>query len=153
MFARKLPRFAGMLVFAYLLAACSWLNQPTDEVSQRQQQWADQNVTSYRYTIQVGCFCLTSMTQPVVVEVRDGETASLTPPEGGEPVPAELFTRYDTIDDLFALLKEAREQNYAEATAEFDAERGFPTSIRLDGSTQVADDETFYTISNFEVLQ
>jgi hypothetical protein len=45
--------------------------------------WESQAIDNYRYTLQVGCFCLVDVTRPVIVEVKDGQVASITYADDG----------------------------------------------------------------------
>ena len=114
--------------------------------------WEAQGVTSYRYTLQVGCFCLVEMTQPVVIEVRDGEVASITYAEDGSAADPALFEQYDSVADLFAVISEAEAQDPARLDVTYHEEMGVPLSVDIDISEQMADEELTLTVSAFEAL-
>lgn len=115
--------------------------------------WEAQELQNYRYTLQVSCFCLREMTQPVVIEVRDGQVASITYTEDGTAADPSLFERYDSIDDLFAVIDEAEAQDPARLDVTYAEETGVPLSVDIDISEQMADEELYLTVSDFEALR
>ena len=115
--------------------------------------WEAQELESYRYTLQVGCFCITEMTRPVVIEVRDGAVASITYADDGSTADATLFEAYDSVDDLFALIAEAEAQSAARLDVTYAEETGVPLSVNIDISEEMADEELYLTVSDFEALQ
>lgn len=124
-----------------------------DAPADPQALWAAQELASYRYTLQVGCFCLVEMTRPVVIEVREGAVASITYADDGSAADPALFERYDSVDDLFAVISEAEGQDPARLDVTYDEEMGVPLSVDIDISEQMADEELYLTVSAFEALQ
>lgn len=115
--------------------------------------WDAQGPDSYRYTLQVGCFCLTDMTRPVVIEVRDGAVAGVTYADDGSAADPALFEQYDSVEDLFAVIGEAEAQNPARLDVTYDEALGVPLSVDIDISEQMADEELTLTVSSFEALR
>lgn len=114
--------------------------------------WEARGIDSYRYELQVSCFCLQEMTRPVIVEVRDGAVASITYVDDGTPADPALFEQYDSIEDLFAILAEAEAQNPARFDVTYAEETGVPLTVDIDISEQMADEEIRFTVSSFEAL-
>src|SRR5690606_34998299 len=81
---RLLPLLIVLLVVAATIAALALSGVfgeaavETQAPDTPQGLWESQDVNSYRYTLQVGCFCLVEMTRPVTIEVLNGEVASIT---------------------------------------------------------------------------
>ena len=148
---------SGLLLF--LLAACirpEGAQPPTaaqTALQAAQQQWQAQQIASYSYNLSVSCFCVEDVRQPVVITVTDGETTSIVKAEDGAPAAAEFFEEYNTVEKLFALIQKAIDEQAAEITVTYDPTLGYPTDIKLDGSTQIADDERFLTMSDLQVAQ
>lgn len=143
---------SSMLLF--LLAACIRPEQPTaaqTALQAAQQQWQAQQIVSYSYGLSVSCFCLDDALQPVVITVTDGETTAIVKAEDGAPAAAEFFEAYNTVEKLFALIQQAIDEGAAEITVTYDPTLGYPTEIKLDGNTQIADDERFLTMSDLQV--
>lgn len=123
------------------------------KVEDPQALWESQDVNSYRYTLQVGCFCIVDMTRPVTIEVIDGEVASITYADDGSTADPALFERYDSIDKLFAVINDAQSQDPAQLDVTYDETYGVPLSVNIDISQMIADEELYLTISNFESLK
>jgi hypothetical protein len=115
--------------------------------------WESQALDSYRYTLQVGCFCLVEMTKPVTIEVVDGEVASITYVEDGSAADPQLFAPYDSIDKIFSTINEAEAQDPATLDVTYDETYGVPLSVNIDISEMIADEELYLTISDFEALE
>ncbi|MDJ0735705.1 MAG: DUF6174 domain-containing protein [Nostocaceae cyanobacterium] len=113
--------------------------------------WREQRISNYRYTLSRGCFCLPEARGPVVIEVRNGVTTSITS-ETGEKVNLELFARYNTIPKLFHLIRDAIAQRASRIDMEYDSTLGYPTDITIDYSFQIADEEEFITVEDLQVL-
>ena len=105
--------------------------------------WAD-----YRFTLRRSCFCPSpDFTGPFEVTVRDGALASVTL-DGA----AVDDARGLTVDELFALIEEAYERDAETVRLAFDEATGAPTELYIDYSTQMADEEIGYTVSDLEAL-
>jgi hypothetical protein len=113
--------------------------------------WQAQGIDHYRYTLQVSCFCLTDMTRPVTIEVRDGQVVSLTYADDGTAANAELFASYSTAEGLFTIIEEAEAEGAVRLDVVYN-EAGFPISINIDISELMADEELYLTIAEFERL-
>lgn len=114
--------------------------------------WATQGIDDYQYTVQVGCFCIVDATRPVVVEVRDGQVVSLTYADDGTAADPALFERYNSIDKIFAIISEVETQEPARLDVTYDEATGVPQSIAIDISEQMADEELYLEIRDFEEL-
>lgn len=113
--------------------------------------WQAQEITDYRYTLQVGCFCPEEIRRPVVIEVRDGQVATITYADDGTAANPEFFSRYSTAEQLFTVIDEAEAQNAVMLDVTYN-EVGFPTTINIDISELMADEELYLTITEFESL-
>lgn len=123
------------------------------EVDTPQARWESKDIDSYRYTIQVGCFCIVEMTKPVTIEVIDGQVASIVYAADGSPANPELFESYNSIDKLFAVINDAQSQDPVTLDVTYDETYGVPLSVNIDISELIADEELYLTISNFESLE
>jgi hypothetical protein len=159
---RRVWLFVGaavVIVVAVVAIALLWdrpaaVTPPGQDAPESPQAlWQAQGLENYRYTLQVGCFCLTDMTRPVVIEVRDGEVASITYVDDGAAADPTLFERYDSVDDLFAVISEAEAQDPARLDVTYAEETGVPLSVAIDISEQMADEELYLTVSEFEALR
>ncbi len=115
--------------------------------------WDQANISNYRYTFSNGCFCIPDARGPVVIEVRNGETTSITSVATGEPVNQEFFQQYKTIPKLFNVIQDGINRNAFSLDIGYDPRLGYPTQINIDYNSQIADEEIFLTIENFEEIK
>ncbi|MGQ4648000.1 DUF6174 domain-containing protein [Lyngbya aestuarii] len=127
--------------------------QSAQEFRQNLRLWTQQDIVNYRYTLSVSCFCLTEVTQPVIVEVRNAEFASVVAAESGQPVNPEFFQEYNSIRKLFEVIQDAIDQKADYLLVNYDPNLGYPTQINIDYSAQIADEEKFLTIENLEAIE
>lgn len=146
----------GLLLLLLLVQGCgvngSTVSDDTQrELNRQRRQWEAQDLANYRYTGRRICFCMREAVGPVLVEVREGTIASLTDQESGEPVGENFVELWPSIDGVFGLVQDAIDREAAEITVEYDAERGFPTSVSIDYIEEAVDDELGFTVEAFEV--
>jgi hypothetical protein len=102
------------------------------------QSWQAKDIDDYVITVRETCFCV--RTKPVETVIRDDRTVRVT--RGDRRLEA---SRGWSMDELYALVRSAQ----AEADR-VDVEwtrRGVPSSIAIDPSTMIADEETYYTVT------
>ncbi|WP_028653362.1 DUF6174 domain-containing protein [Nocardioides halotolerans] len=111
--------------------------------------------TDYTFELTVTCFCIGGGA-PVVVTVADGEVEAAVYGAGGgggrdggivEGAPAEQ-TFWMTINDV---IEKANDTEAARVDVDWPDGQDYPSSVYVDGSEEIADDETGYTIANVEV--
>ena len=124
--------------------------QTAEDIAKHRQEWLDKNITNYRFTLQSSCFCPEDMRGPVVVEVR-GDQVTVTNPATGEPG-NEVFNAVNTITKLYDLLEQQANDGADEIVVTYDDANAVPLTIKVDIDFQAADEELYYTISDFEVL-
>ncbi len=112
-----------------------------DRLTENRERWSSAGVSSYAYVFRAICFCGSEARQPVRVEVVDGEVASITSIETGEPAEPAFPGDELTVEGLFAFLSEALDDDPASFSADYDPDLGFPTSASIDFEAQVADEE------------
>jgi hypothetical protein len=143
-----------LLTLSLILAACTAASTPS-EFEKNQGLWNDANISHYRYTLSLSCFCAFMDDMPLTVEVKDDKVVSITSGKGAvidSTNPSyEIFQNYVPMENLFAQLKSALEEA-DEVTVGYDATYGFPTSIAIDQIKEATDDELWITVENFEVL-
>ncbi len=139
-----------LLFIALVLTACSLGSQ--SEIQQNQQKWQAAGISHYRYNLFVGCFCTAS--EPMVVEVQDGQVVSLEYQSGKEMDASsrDLLEKYATIDRIFSELATNISGKADEFTVTYDPTYGFPTKVNVDFIKKALDDELTLTVSNFEKL-
>ncbi|WP_375510649.1 DUF6174 domain-containing protein [uncultured Nostoc sp.] len=114
------------------------------------QLWNRQKITNYRYKLSNNCFCVPDFRGPLIIEVRNGITKSITNAQTGKRVNSEALQQYSTIPKLFNLIQKTINGGESELTVVYDPKLGYPTQINI--GNLAADAGVFTTISNFEVL-
>ena len=149
----------SLLLVALLGVGCSsptdGSNLPRTERERLEQSlalWRAQGYSSYRFEYRHRCFCLPSVTDPVVIVVRGGVIVSVTYLANGEPVPPERFEQYLTVEALFALARQALLEA-ASVSIGYDPTFGYPTRLDVDWRREIADDEGFHQASNLQPLR
>ncbi|MBW4561987.1 MAG: hypothetical protein KME32_12690 [Mojavia pulchra JT2-VF2] len=115
--------------------------------------WKQQRLFNYRYTLSRSCFCTAEARGPVVVEVRNGRTTSITSVATGKPVDPELFKQYSTLAKLFNVIEDAIAKKASSLTVQYNPQLGYPTQINIDYSAQMADEELYLTIEKLEKIK
>ncbi|MBD2537157.1 hypothetical protein H6G97_51465 [Nostoc flagelliforme FACHB-838] len=115
--------------------------------------WNQQNIPNYRYTFSNGCFCIPEARGPVVIEVRNGQTTSITSVATGQPVDSRYFQQYKTIPQLFNVIQDAINRKASSLSVQYAPQFGYPTQIDIDYNSQIADEEVYLRIENFEKIK
>ena len=143
-------------MLALLLVSCS--GDPFTATPERMDlaaakgRWIQVGPASYRITVARSCFCTLESTRPVIVTVRNGQVASRRYEDTGADVPPQLAFAYPSVDGLFDVIEQAIANHDETVDVLYDAARGIPVSIQLDGSAMIADDELSYGTRNFVAL-
>jgi hypothetical protein len=145
------------IVMTLALAACTAVGSAMgsqSEIEQNKEKWESANISHYRYSLHISCFCVFVENMPLVIEVQDGEVVSMEYQNGNaiDPSLRELFDKYATIDRLFAELEAGLNGAADKVTVEYDPTYGFPTKADIDVEEMAIDDELYLTISDFEEL-
>lgn len=142
------PVRSVLLLPLLALAACSGspLTPSETDLRENRARWEARGITSYRYTLRVDCFCRAELVRPVVVAVRDGAPLSVAYEDTGEPADRKLFSRFDTVAELFAVLDDAFKEGAGWITAEYDPESGYPRQVFIDYVGNVADEELGWSV-------
>jgi hypothetical protein len=151
---KKLWAVVLLSALPLLLLACAGpYGEAQGELSQNEQKWAAQNIDDYRYTLRILCFCPEDIRDPVVVEVRDGATQSVTYAADGRPATNNLFESANTVDELFDIIRGSIARKVDKITVEYDPALGYPKQISIDPNENMVDEETAYTVSELTPLR
>ena len=149
----RILRFVTLVLLAGSLlavSACSRYSLIESQLKENQQKWSAQKIADYNYTLEISAF---AGTLPVIVKVRNGVTQSVTYLHNGKPATQEIFNTCNTVDKLFATIKDAIEQKAHEITVKYDSTLGYPKRIYIDLVEAVVDEEIEYTVSDFQVIR
>jgi hypothetical protein len=141
----------GLAVF---VVAC------TDPVSVRQSDlqvakawWRGHAPASYDLTIEPRCFCgfETPAPGPVIVSVRNGVVAGRHYLQTGAVVGAPYASAYPSVDELYVILEDAVARRADRLEVFYEPTFAYPASVAIDYKLTTADDEIFYTVTDFTV--
>lgn len=112
--------------------------------------------------IETLCFCDEETTKPVWIEVRGGQTVSMTNVDDDQPVGAErerALEQLRSIDKLFAMIEwtgapvPGKRSAADKLEVRFDATLGYPTEISIDWQAAAVDEEMGYRVTAFSSLE
>lgn len=115
--------------------------------------WDAQWVINYTMVQQLGCYCTSEYTRPVVYEIENNRVEQSTANYynwARESVDVMNSPQLFTIDQHFTNIQQAINDGAASIEVEFDGERWYPTSISIDFDAMIADEEKYYVIEVFE---
>ncbi len=121
------------------------------ELDANRSRWTSHRITFYEYEFQNSCFCGPEVTQPTILSVENGEVVALRNADTGATLEPRENGSYPTIEELFDTVLAGLE-GADSVVAEYDEERGFPTSIYVDWNAGTADEETSYSAKNLVIL-
>ncbi len=132
--------FRALLVaVALTAAACDNPAGPSGDLGENERRWVRQGITSYRLVFDRICFCLTDHAGRFEVTVIGGNVTSVRDPQTGRERGRFDEVAY-TVPELFDVI-EREEPEADELEAEYHAELGYPTLIRIDRIENAVDDE------------
>lgn len=128
--------------FAFGITNFSQNTSAEADLTAARARWKAAAPASYTMTYRLVCFCPELR---ATVTVENGQVVSFEPE--GEIVIDEL-----TVEDLFADIQAAFDQNAARVTATFDADLGYPVDYFIDEDEMIADEEHGYTVESFAIV-
>ena len=146
-----LRRAAGAAAVVAIAAGCATagpagVEGPREELDRARRLWAAEGMDDYRYTLRRICFCLPEVGAPVEVEVRDGAVVARRAAGSGAPVGAEHQELWPAVEGLFDLVEDAVEREADRVAVTYHPERGYPTSVYIDYSFEMADEELGFEV-------
>lgn len=151
-----------LLLAIFFISSCDSItdNRKGDDFKTNQKLWQEQNVENYSFEFSKLCYC-GGLFNPATIVVKADTIYAVLNSETGEPLrdphTDELVLRsypesFQTIDDLFEVIENAREKA-DELEVEYDQEFGYPEYISIDYIKEAIDDEVTYRVDNFEQEQ
>ena len=139
----------GGAALVVLAAGCSIItgNDDDDDLRAAERRWNRSAVQDYQVVVQYLCFC--GYTRPVRLTVRSGNVVSRVDAETGQPVPA-FGEHVRDIAGLFALIREAIDDDAHVVDVSYDAVYGFPKFIDIDYVANAVDDELQIRTTEFQ---
>ena len=145
-----------------ILSSCSLFNTDDDGFNEALQKWEENKSSNYEFLYHKGCFCPGGLS-PAIIQVRADTIYAVLNPETKESLKIYWSeedslenvldaypTFYNTIDDLFAIIDEARKGKADKISVSFDDKLGYPREISIDYYKDAIDDEVGYIISGYQ---
>ncbi len=103
------------------------------------------------YTRQQSCFCLYDVVRPMNVTEQNGEIIAANYADTGEAVPENIRENLASVSDIFDRLYNAYQSNAERIDVSYDPDYGYPSSVYIDQSSMIADEEMSYRISDMKI--
>lgn len=136
----------------FVLAAACTSSPSTPEQSQLEsalETWSVHGPSSYSFTWQRHCECTTDTTAPIRITVDNDQIVSAVYVETEQPVSTDVRAHLQTIDGIFGLIQDAVDEGADMITVQYSSEAGYPTSVAVDYSLGIADEELSLIVSDF----
>jgi hypothetical protein len=139
-----MTRAALHVAVALLAAALAPAAHADAALDAARAKWREAKLASYEYGYHKFCECHRDSPPETVVSVRDGKVVNVRHRPAGSttevPAAEKNFEYYWTVEGLFDLVA-AAQSRHVEVRAQYDAARGFPTSIYIDYDKNLIGDE------------
>lgn len=157
-----LRKLAIGLLVCLLLPSCSLFgsgDSKQDELEEHREIWEEQDISNYRFDLQVACFC-SRWPYPAEVRVRSDTVAAIFDPEtgdtlrnprSGKPALQEIPDSYRNVDGLFEVIERAITEDYHRFNVKYNDRFGYPKKIDYEIGENATDDQVTYDASNFEM--
>lgn len=107
--------------------------------------------TSVKYIAQNSCFCPEDYNRPMNITEQNGKIVDATYVDTGEAVPSYIRDGLLTMDERFDQLEEAYLSGSDRIDVTYDSSFGYPSSVYVDRSFMIADEELSYSIKDLSV--
>jgi len=132
--------------------SCSQSTEPLPaDINRARQLWQQSAFNTYMFDFRQDCNCLHGGRELSILVINN-KIESIADTSGHTAIDSSEYKWYFTIDQLFDRLVEISRQHTEKFEYTFDADYGYPRTVFVDFSVQVADDEFSYTIGNLKGL-
>jgi hypothetical protein len=142
----------GWLWVGSPVVVLSMPESPTQVLQTQQARWRDRHLTDYQFTLQIRIFAPPPANQPLQVTVKQGKIVKIVNLSDNRQIPLTTQPEVKTIDQLFAIVDGAIQQNVEKLDVTYHPDLGYPTQIEIDPLLIRADDEVGYFISDLKPL-
>lgn len=151
-----------LLLAIFFISSCDSItdSRKGDDFRTNQKLWQEQNVENYSFEFSKLCYCGGLFNPATIVVKADTIYAvlnsvtgeSLRDPQTDELVLQQYPESFQTINDLFEVIENAREIA-DKLNVKYNQQLGYPEHIEIDYIKQAIDDEVAYRVDNFEQEQ
>lgn len=116
--------------------------------------WRSRRPIAFEYIVERSCYCAPDYRRPYRVRERDDGRAAIyaSPLEPGSQTVDGDPPEPVWLEDLFVLVGRALTEA-DEVRVSYDPAFGFPTNISIDWSQQQADEEQYFVVRDFDVIE
>jgi hypothetical protein len=110
--------------------------------------WNNNKRSNYSVTRTISCFCGPDYTRPMSYQVINNtiDATTLIYADSGSKVTME-WIELQRVEDMFAMIQEAIDSKAESITVSYDTTLWYPTSLSIDRSKMIADEEMYYNFS------
>lgn len=112
--------------------------------------WSKNTLKNYALTQTISCFCGPDYTKPISYQISSGSVVSgsaLYADMSGGKISSDLYSNLNTVESAFTIIQEAIINKAESIIVQYDSSLGYPTSISIDMSKMIADEERYITFS------
>jgi len=122
---------------------------PKTQLEINYEKWRKSNISNYQFTLQRSCECMSNVTRPVTLRVVNNRIVSAKFSNTDTNLSSDLQRNVYTIDELFKIVRAAQKEGAHFIKVQYDSNYGYPKSIFIDHSAEIADDETILNVRYF----
>lgn len=146
----RLPIAFAFVAFAACTGGTAIPEQTPEEIElEGARTMFHQNMSNnYSFHWRQSCECSPDATAEMLITVTNGAISDAIYVQTEQPVPANIRATLLTIDGVFDKIQDAIDEDAHMITVQYDTELGFPSSVAVDYSEQIADEELSLILSN-----
>jgi type II secretory ATPase GspE/PulE/Tfp pilus assembly ATPase PilB-like protein len=137
------------------------LAQLQTQLNQAKAKWQKQQPLHYSYALQRTCFCPPEYNRPINIRVFKGKVQQATLAVNAslvngrraaeQPLAADRKSEAMPMEGLFKIIQDAIQRKASSLKVTYNKQYGYPLTIAIDYNSMIADEEAYWTISNFKI--
>lgn len=146
-------KLLSLILIVSAFYSCDDHQNQITELSKNRQLWESKQISSYIINESLSCYCGGVLDWELRVEDEikiavNFDESQLPSSETYETI----LERARTINNIFDFIESLENQDTESLEVQYNSTYGFPISISVDYNRQVADDEFYYSFTNFNLL-
>lgn len=117
------------------------------ELTHNQKKWYAKRPYTYQYVLKRECECGDDYKDPVYIKVRHGSVS-----QAYTESDRDVMKRAKSIDQLFDVIRDEINVKAAKINVKYHPRLGYPTSIYIDFSLRIDDEEMLIKIADLEPI-
>jgi hypothetical protein len=119
-------------------------------LAKAQELWQAKGPVGYEFTIEVRCFCRAVKKPAPTFRVIAGNAEATSSLNASERT---LYGDFNTIDKLFAAIRQKLSFGRYKFSVQYDAGNGIPLVADMDPVRTIADEELFFRVTGFKPIE